>query len=524
MVGARRHLRRMGHGERLHAPPEPRQPHPDGVGHRAAHAGVDLVEHQGGRRTLVGDHHLEGEQEARELAAGGDLHQRSRLGARIGAHPEFDAIDAVRTGGRRVGVDRGGEFRPFELERLQFAVDRLVEHLGDAPPALRQRGGRAGIERRRLGGRLLERGETRGARIDQREVAGIAARQRRQIVDRRIVFASRRAQREQPLLEPLEHARILVGGGERLLEMPARIVERRERGVDRLDGRLDQGRRLIAGDLLALHHRGAAFGKLSFLAVPGSQRLQFGGGVAEIVRFAGGALHAGAVRVERIVGGAPHIPQRFKGSDLFLEPREGIEQLAVGGSIDQRALVVLAVDLDQRRAEAFQDLHADRLIVDEGARAPVGELDPPQDQFVLGRDVVVFEHEMRRVPGRHVEGGRHLPLLDTLAHQAGVAARPQRQREGVEQDRLAGAGLAREHGKAAGEIDIEPIDQHDVADREPGQHEHPVAPKWSIESRRFGRSRLVVAPRRQTFNGPMGPIRRPRRSCRPGNSSPRRAS
>src|SRR4030088_1443550 len=96
--------------------------------------------------------------------------------------------------------------------------------------------GAAVVERRRLGGRRHERGETRGSRIDQREVAGIAARQRRQIVDRRIVFASRRAQREQALLDPLEHARVLVGGGERLLEMPARLVERRERGVDRLDG------------------------------------------------------------------------------------------------------------------------------------------------------------------------------------------------------------------------------------------------------------------------------------------------
>ena len=50
----------------------------------------------------------------------------------------------------------------------------------------------------------------------------------------------------------------------------------------------------IGGDLLALHHRGAAFGKLSLLAVLWPQRLQFVGGVAKIIGLAGGALHAGA--------------------------------------------------------------------------------------------------------------------------------------------------------------------------------------------------------------------------------------
>ena len=69
-----------------------------------------------------------------------------------------------------------------------------------------------------------------------------------------------------------------------------------------------------------------------------------------------------------------------------------------------------------------------------------------------------------------LEHGGHLALLDAVAHQRLVAARAQRQREGVEQDRLAGAGLAGEHGKACGEIDVEPVDQDDVADGKPGEH------------------------------------------------------
>ena len=69
-----------------------------------------------------------------------------------------------------------------------------------------------------------------------------------------------------------------------------------------------------------------------------------------------------------------------------------------------------------------------------------------------------------------VEGGDHLALFGALAHQRRVAARAERQRKGVEQDRFAGAGLAGERGKAGAEIDVQPIDQDDVADGKASQH------------------------------------------------------
>ena len=58
--------------------------------------------------------------------------------------------------------------------------------------------------------------------------------------------------------------------------------------------------------------------------------------------------------VERAVGGAPRVPQRFQRGDVLLEPGKGVEQAAVGRGIDQRALVVLAVDFDQRGADRFR--------------------------------------------------------------------------------------------------------------------------------------------------------------------------
>ena len=61
----------------------------------------------------------------------------------------------------------------------------------------------------------------------------------------------------------------------------------------------------------------------------------------------------------------------------------------MGRGIDQRALVMLAVNLDQRRADRLQGLHADRLIVDEGAGAAVGELHAAQDHLAGVVEAVV---------------------------------------------------------------------------------------------------------------------------------------
>ncbi len=71
---------------------------------------------------------------------------------------------------------------------------------------------------------------------------------------------------------------------------------------------------------------------------------------------------------------------------------------------------------------------------------------------------------------RHVEHRGHLPLVGALAHQSRIAARAQRQRKGIEQDRLAGAGLSREHGKSLVEIEIELVDQNDVANGQTDEH------------------------------------------------------
>ena len=142
--------------------------------------------------------------------------------------------------------------------------------------------------------------------------------------------------------------------------------------------------------------------------------------------------------------------------------------------IDEGAVIVLAVDFNQCRAECPQYLHAHRLVVDEGAGSAVGELRSPHDQLVFAAEIidqiVVGEDAPRRMVRGDIECGNHLALVGALAHQRRVAAGAERQRKGVEQDRFAGAGLAGKRGKAGAEIDIQPIDQDDVANGKARQH------------------------------------------------------
>ena len=177
-----------------------------------------------------------------------------------------------------------------------------------------------------------------------------------------------------------------------------------------------------------------------------------------------GAFDVGAMALDGNVAGAPLVPQPRHFRGVGVDPAIGVEQRAVRCGIDEGAFVMLAVNLDQSRAERAQHLHADRLVVDERASPAVGELRPPHDQLVLADKIVVGQHAARRMVFGDIEGGDHLAVLGALAHQSRIAAGAEREREGVEQDRFAGTGLAGQRGETGSEIDIEPVDQNDVAD------------------------------------------------------------
>jgi hypothetical protein len=72
--------------------------------------------------------------------------------------------------------------------------------------------------------------------------------------------------------------------------------------------------------------------------------------------------------------------------------------------------------------------------------------------------------------GRQVEFRGDAGLRLALPHQSGVGPDAKRQAQAVEQDRLARAGLAGQHAQPRLELQLEPVDQHHIADRQLPQH------------------------------------------------------
>src|SRR6202045_176394 len=203
-----------------------------------------------------------------------------------------------------------------------FGIDRLVELLRRFCPRRRQLGGRAAVAVVRFRRGHLQLFQLIGACIDQCDIGGILRSQRHKTVDRRRVFARRRAQREQPLLDAFKLGWIEVRRDQRGVKMLVGLLQRIDRRVDRPHRGLDQRRGIgspafqpahrrrqrrdrgmsaadgvlrlaqIGCDLLALHHRGAAFSERGLLAILGRQIPQFIGGMAQIIRLAGSTFHA----------------------------------------------------------------------------------------------------------------------------------------------------------------------------------------------------------------------------------------
>src|SRR3569833_3918428 len=100
----------------------------------------------------------------------------------------------------------------------------------------------------------------------------------------------------------------------------------------------------IGRDLLALHLRGAAFSQQGFLTVLWFRLLQFIRSMSQIIRLASGALHSGAMVLQGCVCSTSGLPQGLHRGYVLLQAGECVQQSAVRGSVDQRPLIMLAVD------------------------------------------------------------------------------------------------------------------------------------------------------------------------------------
>ena len=151
---------------------------------------------------------------------------------------------------------------------------------------------------------------------------------------------------------------------------------------------------------------------------------------------------------------------------------EGVEQRRDGRrGIDQGAVVVLAVDFDQGVADRAQGLDADRLVIDEGAAAAVGHLHAAQDQVALDVEAL-FGGGNRGRDGS--AGGSKTATTCPCAWPERTRApspRPPSASEKASRRMDLPAPVSPVSTVRPGaEIELQPVDQDDVADRELNQH------------------------------------------------------
>ena len=499
-------LRAVGHRQQLALRGQPCQPVADGARHRAADAAVDLVKDHRRRAAFLRQRHLQRQDEARQLAAARDLGERGEIGAGVGGDEELDRVHPLRSPALDRQAQHGGaEARGVELERGELGRHRPVEPQRRLDAVDRQRlGARLIVEPGEMR-RLLERADLRFAALDRIQLRAHRQHAVGQVIDLAGVLARGGAQIEQAGLDTIEHLRIVAerfgGAGQAVLRLPRldhRPVERPQRlgeqrmlagdAVEPAGGAAQRGQRRIrsgpevlqfgeiARQPLALLHRRARLGELRLLAGDGRERGQFLEVREQQVLVGRGLRDARARRLERLLGRAPLPPGALDADGVRPAVRNAgitIEQRAVAARIDQAAIVVLAVQLHQERRQLAQQRDADGLVVDECLAAAIDFQLTLEDQRLarLDRDVGVVEQ--RGDAGRQrgeLEARHHARPVLAGAHQPAVGPRAEHQAQRVEQDRLARAGLAGQHAQPAGEVEVQRLDQDDVADGEPGQH------------------------------------------------------
>ena len=230
--------------------------------------------------------------------------------------------------------------------------------------------------------------------------------------------------------------------------------------VDRRLRALEQARAVRQAAVLGLHgfplaRRGGEFAE--FLDRPAQPVLLGERRLGHLLRGLAGTQRA-----------APLGPQRADLGGLHAQAAVLVEQGELRGGAQQGLMGVLAVHVDQQFAQFTQLGERGRAAVDPGAAASA-RLDHAAQQYgVLGSDAGFVEPGCgRRV---HAKLGADFGARRAFAHHVGLGALAERELQGVDQDGLAGARLAGEHGVAGRKIELERVDDHEVADGEGQQH------------------------------------------------------
>ena len=350
-----------------------------------------------------------------------------------------------------------------------------------------------GARQQRRVGASRERGELR---------LGVVA-QRWQCVGPDAILARDVVERREPRLDARELRRIDVELREIAAQLARRLVELDPRGLDQRDDFAQRG--VVRGGCLQLRgersepprERAVAFADFVFR---GARRLGQRRGMRETrlhlrhrrpfvgadaergellqsrrERFA--ERDAGRVglgrRVARLDRRTPLAPRVRARAGQRREAPEGVQQRALRVGARQRLVRVLPVEIDQHLADGFLLRERGGTAVDPRAALPLRIQHPAQQQRVLivvAREPFVREPRRDLVAAADVEHRGELGARSTRAQLPRFEAVAQQEAQRVEQDRLAGARLAGEHREPARELEVERLDDDEIADGEETKH------------------------------------------------------
>ena len=147
---------------------------------------------------------------------------------------------------------------------------------------------------------------------------------------------------------------------------------------------------------------------------------------------------------------------------------------------------MLSVDVDEVVGHLAQLSHGGGAAVDPRAALALRIDRAPQQQGAI--TVCSSAAEARLVEPTLqtrwlVELGADLGSRRAFAHHACIAPAAERELQCIDQDRLAGAGLAGERREAALEVDLECGDDHEIAQGQSAQHRQ-LTPEFQCSLRR----------------------------------------
>ena len=478
----------MRDAEHLVALGQPVQPGAHPFRRLAADARVDLVEDERAARCVGRYLRSQSQHDPRELAPRGDARQRPDVFPGVGREVELGLVDAPvrpsRLAGRRF-VKHHVEARALHGQVGQPALEGPGQVSRRRPAAVRQGAGetRIGLSRRRdRGFQRFEVGLPRrpvpfGPQLvavgddgrQGRTVAPLQALQLRQalldgrqLLRRRLVHPARvRPQGVGQLLEVRPHriSRLEVRRepgvetGEFLDPFPHAVEDAQRGAVAVIQLRVALGRQAV--DPFGVGQNPPLRGQRLVLVL---QRIDLVD-VAQPQRRELGAL--GRARRKRPglpdpVPRAPPARERVprRGAQR-LEACVAIQQIEVGRRVEQRLMLVLAVDVQQPGADGSKP---------RGRHEPVVDVRPAS---TLRRQFAA-QHPLAAVG---VLGDRlHDRPFRPRPHQARRRPPAPQQAQRADENRLAGAGLPRQHREARVQLEFQAVDDRQVPNGEEADH------------------------------------------------------